>query len=84
MFEAIQRLQAKGGLSGVTLAEARANLMREVLSGRYDTPLGPISFTSDGEVVQDRFYVAEVRMQPNGRDGHFALVRERTIRDVKR
>jgi len=79
LFEAIQRLQGKGGLSGVSLGEGRANLMNEVLSGTYDTPLGPIRFTADGEVVQDRFYVAEVRMQPNGRDGRFALVRERQL-----
>jgi branched-chain amino acid transport system substrate-binding protein len=63
----------------VSLGEGRANLMNEVLSGTYDTPLGPIRFTADGEVVQDRFYVAEVRMQPNGRDGRFALVRERQL-----
>ena len=76
LFEAIQRLQAKGRLSGVTLGQARASLMQELLGGTYATPLGPIGFTPEGEVVQDRFYVAEVRMQPNGRDGRFALVRE--------
>jgi branched-chain amino acid transport system substrate-binding protein len=81
LFEAIQRLQAKGGLSGVTLGQARANLMREMLGGTYETPLGPIGFTPEGEVVQDRFYVAEVRMQPNGRQGRFALVRERRLRE---
>ena len=79
LFEAIQRLQAKGGLERRTLGEARANLMQELLSGSYNTPLGPISFTADGEVVQDLFYVAEVRMQPNGRNGRFALVRERRL-----
>ena len=79
LFEAIQRLQAKGGLNGGTLGEARANLMQELLSGSYDTPLGPISFTADGEVVQDLSYVAEVRMQPNGRNGSFTLVRERRL-----
>ncbi|MFY8148150.1 MAG: ABC transporter substrate-binding protein [Prochlorococcaceae cyanobacterium] len=83
LFEAIQRLQARGGLTGVTLGQARANLMDELLSGRYDTPLGPISFTPEGEVVQDRFYVAEVRMQPNGRDGRFALVRERSLQESR-
>jgi branched-chain amino acid transport system substrate-binding protein len=79
LFEAIQRLQAQGGLNGVTLAEARAHLMTELLNGTYNTPLGPIGFTAEGEVVQDHFYVAEVRMQPNGRDGRFALVRERQL-----
>ena len=53
--------------------------MQELLSGSHNTPLGPISFTADGEVVQDLFYVAEVRMQPNGRNGRFALVRERRL-----
>ncbi|MFM8936826.1 MAG: ABC transporter substrate-binding protein [Vulcanococcus sp.] len=82
LFEAIQRLQAKGGLSAVTLGQARTNLMGELLGGTYTTPLGPIGFTPDGEVVQSRFYVAEVRMQPNGRDGRFALVRERQLRQA--
>ena len=76
LFEAIQRLQRRGGLEGVTLGEARRRLMQEVLAGRYDTPLGPIHFQPDGEVVQGRFYVAEVSMNPNGRDGRFGLVRE--------
>jgi branched-chain amino acid transport system substrate-binding protein len=83
LFEAIQRLQAKGGLTGVTLGQARAQLMTELLRGRYDTPLGPIGFTPEGEVLQDRFYVAEVRMAPGGRDGRFALVRELTLAEIQ-
>ena len=58
LFEAIQRLQRQGGLTGITLAQARANLMAELLSGTYDTPLGPIAFSPEGEVLQDRSYVA--------------------------
>ncbi|MCP9791050.1 ABC transporter substrate-binding protein [Vulcanococcus limneticus Candia 3F8] len=83
LFEAIQRLQRKGGLTGVTLGQARADLMQELLSGTYDTPLGPIGFSPEGEVLQDRFYVAEVRMAPGGRDGRFALVRERHLQGSK-
>ncbi|MEB3351920.1 MAG: ABC transporter substrate-binding protein [Cyanobacteriota bacterium] len=79
LFEAIQRLQRRGGLQGVTLAEARRRLMTELLSGRYDTPLGPIRFSPEGEVIQGRFFVAQVRMRPGGRDGRFALVRERSV-----
>lgn len=76
LFEAIQRLEHQGDLSGVTLGQARARLMEELLSGTYTTPLGPIGFTPEGEVLQDRFYVAEVRMDPGTRAGRFALVRE--------
>jgi branched-chain amino acid transport system substrate-binding protein len=53
--------------------------MKELLSGRYDTPLGPIRFRPDGEVVQGRFYVAEVRMDQSGRNGRFTLVREQEL-----
>ena len=81
LFEAIQRLERKGGLTGVTLSQARTNLMTELLSGTYNTPLGPIGFSPEGEVLQDRFYVAEVRMAPGGRDGRFALVRELQLQD---
>ncbi len=79
LFEAIQRLQRQGGLTGVTLGQARAALMNELLRGRYDTPLGVIGFTAEGEVLQERFYVAEVRMAAGGRDGRFALVRELSL-----
>ena len=83
LFEAIQRLQRQGGLTGVTLGQARANLMAELLSGTYDTPLGPIGFSPEGEVLQDRFYVAEVRMAPDGRDGRFALVRALHLTEIQ-
>jgi hypothetical protein len=32
--------------------------MAALLSGTYDTPLGPIAFSPEGEVLQDRFYGA--------------------------
>jgi branched-chain amino acid transport system substrate-binding protein len=81
LFEAIQRLQARGGFEDVTLGEARQRLMAELLAGQYDTPLGPIHFKPDGEVVQERFYVAEVRMDGNGRSGRFTLVREEAVQE---
>jgi branched-chain amino acid transport system substrate-binding protein len=76
LAEAIARLQQRGGLKAATLGQARSRLMEELLSGSYDTPLGPIRFRPDGEVIQGRFYVAEVRMQPDGRRGRFTLVRD--------
>ncbi|MBW0179507.1 MAG: ABC transporter substrate-binding protein [Vulcanococcus sp.] len=79
VFEAIQRVQKRGGFEGLTLGEARQQLMKELLSGRYDTPLGPIRFRPDGEVVQGRFYVAKVRMDSTGRNGRFTLVREQEL-----
>ena len=79
LHEAVQRLQQRGGLSGLRLGQARSALMDELLAGHYDTPLGPIHFQSDGELVQGRFYVAEVRMGPDGRSGRFTLVHETSL-----
>ena len=75
LAEAMERLQRRNGFDQRTLAQARRLLNDELLAGDYDTPLGPIRFRSDGEVVQGRFYVAQVQMQPDGRRGRFTLVR---------
>jgi len=72
--EALARLQSRRPLGGLPLAEVRRELNREILAGRYDTPLGPIRFTPEGEVIQERFYVAQVKMAPDGRTGRFALL----------
>jgi len=74
VFEAIQRLNAATPLQGMTLADARKQLNQTILSGTYQTPLGEIRFTPDGEVIQKKFYVAEVRMNPDGKSGRFLLL----------
>jgi branched-chain amino acid transport system substrate-binding protein len=48
--------------------------MDEILGGTYQTPLGEIRFTPEGEVIQKSFYVAQVRMNPGGRSGRFELL----------
>ena len=72
--DALKRLDAKTPLTTLTVAKARTALMAEILKGRYQTPLGEISFTPSGEVVQKKFFVAQVRMNPDGRAGRFALL----------
>ena len=72
--EALQRLNAQRPLNTLTVAEARRALMDAILAGTYQTPLGNIRFTPDGEVVQNNFFVAQVRMNPDGRSGRFALL----------
>jgi branched-chain amino acid transport system substrate-binding protein len=72
--EALQRLNAQRPLNTLTVAQARRALMDAILAGTYQTPLGDIRFTPDGEVVQKNFFVAQVRMNPDGRSGRFALL----------
>lgn len=56
------------------LAELRTALNQQILAGQYDTPLGKISFTPVGEVVQEKFYVAQIRMNPDGKNGKFIFL----------
>lgn len=72
--EALTRLNRRSPINGRPLTEVRQELMKELLAGRYDTPLGEIGFTPEGEVVQKRFYVAEVQMVTGGQSGRFALL----------
>ena len=73
--EALVRLDKRQPLAGATLAAARKQLMQEILAGTYATPLGEIRFTPEGEVIQNQFFVAQVRMDPGGRTGRFALLK---------
>ncbi|MEN9540785.1 MAG: hypothetical protein RLZZ459_876 [Cyanobacteriota bacterium] len=76
--EALRSLQASRP-AGTTLAalpraELRRQLNAALLKGTYQTPLGEIRFTPEGEVVQKNFYVAQVRMNRDGRSGRFQLL----------
>ena len=73
--EAAQRLNKRQPLEGMSLRQARLLLNKEILSGTYNTPLGNISFSQDGEVKQENFYVAQVKMNPDGQTGRFALLK---------
>ncbi|MEX0589414.1 MAG: ABC transporter substrate-binding protein [Cyanobium sp.] len=72
--EALKRLDQKQPLKALPLAKARQGLMAEILAGTYQTPLGEIRFTPEGEVIQKDFFVAQVRMNPDGKSGRFALL----------
>ena len=74
--EALRRLNQRLPLRSTPLAELRRALNAEILAGRYDTPLGEIRFTAEGEVIQRDFFVARVRMNPDGRSGRFELLPE--------
>jgi branched-chain amino acid transport system substrate-binding protein len=72
--EALRRVDSSRPLTRTPLAEARRELNRAILAGTYATPLGEIRFTPEGEVIQQQFYVAQVRMNHDGRSGRFQLL----------
>ncbi len=73
--EALKSLDNKSKISGMSLADLRTALNKEILAGKYDTPLGSISFTPEGEINQAKFYVAQIKMNPDGTTGTFTYIK---------
>jgi branched-chain amino acid transport system substrate-binding protein len=74
-LKALQSQRPKGTtLASMPLQELRQRLNRQILSGSYATPLGDIRFSPNGEIRQTNFYVAQVKMNPNGTTGLFRLL----------
>jgi branched-chain amino acid transport system substrate-binding protein len=60
--EALAAVDTKTPLADMDIAATRTAVNTAILAGKYDTVLGPLSFEPNGEVVQDKFYVAQVKM----------------------
>lgn len=73
--DALKALDKKTKISTIPLNKLRTELNQQVLAGKYNTPLGEISFTPEGEVVQKDFYVAQIKMENNGSNGKFAFLK---------
>jgi branched-chain amino acid transport system substrate-binding protein len=73
--EALSALDKASPLSGTDVAALRTALNKQILAGSYDTPLGKISFTPEGEIKQEQFYVAQIKMDPDGANGKFTFVK---------
>ncbi len=73
--EALTAIDNIYGLDTLTIDQLRLALNTQILNGRYETPLGLISFTPTGEIVQDQFYVAQIQMNDDGQTGQFVFIR---------
>ncbi|MFQ3646927.1 MAG: ABC transporter substrate-binding protein [Anaerolineae bacterium] len=72
--EALIALDNEVGLDNMSLQELRAALNAQLRSMTFDTPLGPISYTEEGEIVQEQFYVAQIQMNDDGLTGSFVFI----------
>jgi branched-chain amino acid transport system substrate-binding protein len=72
--EALRTLDKTTKLNILTLPQLRTKLNETLLVGKYITPLGEISFTPEGEIVQNQFYVAQIKMDADGNSGKFAFI----------
>ncbi len=73
--DALKALDQKTKITQMPLAQLRTELNKQMLSGKYETPLGEIGFTPEGEVIQKEFYVAQIKMNPDGNNGKFAFLK---------
>ncbi|MEA5623839.1 ABC transporter substrate-binding protein [Nostoc sp. UHCC 0251] len=73
--EALQALDKKSKVNKLQLPQLRTELNKQILAGTYNTPLGEISFTPIGEVVQKDFYVAQIKMTKDGSQGTFTFLK---------
>jgi branched-chain amino acid transport system substrate-binding protein len=74
LTQVVRTLPDGTSLTSLPRPELRRRLMTSLQSSAYQTPLGTISFSPDGEVIQQDFSVARVRMNPDGSSGRFELL----------
>ncbi|MEH1842880.1 MAG: ABC transporter substrate-binding protein [Nostoc sp.] len=73
--EALKELDKKTKVSTLPLDKLRTELNKQILAGKYDTPLGEIAFTPVGDVIQKEFYVAQIKMDKDGNTGKFVFIK---------
>ncbi|AFY32446.1 ABC transporter substrate-binding protein [Calothrix sp. PCC 7507] len=73
--EALKDLDKKSKVGKLQLPQLRTDLNKQLLTGKYNTPLGEITFTPIGEVVQKDFYVAQIKIDKDGNNGKFTFLK---------
>lgn len=73
--EALKAMNDKTKATELPVAEVRTALNKQVLAGKYSTPLGEIAFTPEGEIIQKDFYVAQIKMDTDGNNGKFTFLK---------
>jgi branched-chain amino acid transport system substrate-binding protein len=74
VVEALQAVDKKNKLNTLPLDKLRTQLNEQILIGSYETLLGKISFDSEGEIKQEKFYVAQIKMDESGTNGKFTFL----------
>ncbi|TDE87534.1 ABC transporter substrate-binding protein [Deinococcus sp. S9] len=72
--DALKVLDRQKKLSQWDLNDLRAALNKQILAGKYNTPLGEVRFDKEGEVLQKDFYVAQIKMK-DAKNGTFVYLK---------
>ena len=73
--DALNAMDKKAKISGLPISQLRTDLNKQLLAGKYQSPLGEIAFTPEGEIIQKEFYVAQIAMSSDGNSGKFAFIK---------
>ncbi len=78
VVDALTALDKQSPIASMDLAALRTELNKQIQGGTYQTPLGEVSFTKvpngGGDINQKQFYVAQIKMNPDGQNGEFVFV----------
>ena len=72
--ESLKGIAESDAIAELTVGQLRDKLKQQIRSTPFDTPLGEISITEDGEIEQKDFYVAQIKMNPDGKSGSFEFL----------
>ena len=75
VVEALKAVDQQTKIQQTPLPQLRVALNQKLLQGKYQTPLGDIAFTPTGELIQKEFYVAQIKMDPDGSNGKFVFLK---------
>jgi branched-chain amino acid transport system substrate-binding protein len=73
--EALKAVDSKTKLKTLSLDQLRTKVNEQILAGQYETPLGKIAFDPEGEIKQNQFYVAQIKMDADGKNGKFTFLK---------
>ena len=73
--DALNAMDKTKKIKELPITQLRTNLNKQLLAGKYQTPLGEIAFTPEGEIIQKEFYVAQIDMSDDGNSGKFAFIK---------
>jgi branched-chain amino acid transport system substrate-binding protein len=75
--EALKKVEGvnKKKITQMDLAKVRVDLNKQIRTGTYLTPIGKISLDKEGEIHQENFYVAKIKMNPDNKTGRYDYVK---------
>lgn len=74
MADALRVIDRRKKLAQWELGDLRTALNKQILAGKYNTPLGELRFDKEGEIIQKDFYVAQIKMK-DAKSGSFVFLK---------